>query len=145
MAYASRFDLHTAEPMTIAKFGQALPRVEDRRLLTGRGSYIDDFDLPALTHGVIVYSIHANAKIKSIEIGRSLQVPEALAVLTGKDVAAHALGGLPPLFMPEDSGGPKGHCTLRPVLVEHAVRHVGDRVAIRVSRKRSIMLAMERS
>ena len=119
--------------MTFAKFGQALPRVEDRKLLTGQGCYIDDISLPGLTHGVIVYSKHANAKIRSIETGRSLQAPGVLAVLTGKDVAAHGLGGLPPLFMLEDSGGSKGHRTVRPILVEHTVRHVGDRLAICVA------------
>ena len=119
--------------MTIAKFGQALPRIEDRKLLTGQGCYIDDISLPGMAHGAIVYSKHASAKIRSIETGRSLQAPGVLAVLTGKDVAARGLRGLPPLFMPEDSGGPKGHRTVRPILVEHTVRHVGDRVAICVA------------
>ena len=56
-----------------------------------------------------------------------------LAVLTGKDISAHGLGGLPPLFMPEDTGGPKGYRTSRPLLAEHIVRHVGDRVAFCVA------------
>jgi carbon-monoxide dehydrogenase large subunit len=119
--------------MTDAKFGQALPRVEDRKLLTGQGSYIDDIRIPGLVHGVIVYSRHAHANIRCIETGRSLQAPGVLAVLTGKDVADRGLGGLPPLFMPQDSGGPKGYRTVRPILVEHTVRHVGDRVAICVA------------
>jgi carbon-monoxide dehydrogenase large subunit len=116
--------------MTVAKFGQALPRIEDRKLLTGQGCYIDDISLPGMAHGAIVYSTHASAKIRSIETKRSLQAPGVLAVLTGKDVAARGIQGLPPLFMPEDSGGPKGHRTIRPLLAEHTVRHVGDRVAI---------------
>ena len=63
----------------------------------------------------------------------SLQAPGVLAVLTGKNVAGLGLGGLPPLFMPEDSGGPKAYRTVRPILVQHTVRHVGDRVAICVA------------
>ena len=119
--------------MTDAKFGQALPRVEDRKLLTGQGSYIDDIRIPGLVHAVIVYSRHAHANIRSIETRRSLEAPGVLAVLTGKDVAARGLGGLPPLFMPQDSGGPNGYRTLRPIMVEHTVRHVGDRIAICVA------------
>jgi len=119
--------------MTVARFGQALARVEDRKLLTGQGCYLDDLGLPGLGYGVIVYSSHPHARIKSIETTRSLQAPGVLAVLTGKDVAARGLGGLPPLFMPEDAGGPKGHRTIRPLLVEHTVRHVGDRVAFCVA------------
>ena len=65
--------------MSIVKFGQALPRVEDRKLLTGGGCYVDDIDLPGQAHGVIVYSSHARARIKSIDTTRALQSPGALA------------------------------------------------------------------
>jgi len=119
--------------MTDGKFGQALARVEDRKLLTGRGCYVDDISLPGMTHGVLVYSSHAHARIKSIDVRRALAAPGVLAVLTGRDVAAQSLGGLPPLFMPEDTGGPKGHRTSRPLLTDEIVRHVGDRVAFCVA------------
>jgi aerobic carbon-monoxide dehydrogenase large subunit len=119
--------------MTTARFGQALPRIEDRKLLSGRGCYLDDIDLPAITHGVLVYSNHAHARIKSVDGTQALRAPGVLAVLTGKDIAAHKLGGLPPLFMPEDTGGPKGHRTMRPLLAGEIVRHVGDRVAFCVA------------
>ena len=120
--------------MTSAKFGQALPRVEDRKFLTGRGCYVDDISFPGLAHGVLVYSNHAHARINSIDTAKALNAPGVLAVLTGKDISAHGLGGLPPLFMPEDTGGPKGYRTSRPLLAEHIVRHVGDRVAFCVAK-----------
>jgi aerobic carbon-monoxide dehydrogenase large subunit len=119
--------------MTNARFGQALPRVEDRKLLTGRGWYVDDIDLPSVAHGVLVYSNHAHARIKSIDATQAQCAPGVLAVLTGKDIAAQKLGGLPPLFMPEDTGGPKGFRTMRPLLADRIVRHVGDRVAFCVA------------
>jgi carbon-monoxide dehydrogenase large subunit len=56
-----------------------------------------------------------------------------LCVLTGADAVADGLGGLSPLFMPEDRGGPKGHRTVRPILAADRVRHVGDRVAFVVA------------
>ncbi len=56
-----------------------------------------------------------------------------LAVLTGADVAADGLGAMPPAFMPEDVGGPRGHRVARPVLAADVVRHVGDRVAFVVA------------
>ena len=119
--------------MTYGKFGQALPRVEDRKFLTGRGCYVDDISLAGVAHGVLVYSNHAHARINSINAAKALRAPGVLAVLTGKDISANGLGGLPPLFMPQDSGGPKGHRTVRPLLAEHIVRHVGDRVALCVA------------
>jgi aerobic carbon-monoxide dehydrogenase large subunit len=115
--------------MSSVKVGQALPRVEDRKLLTGRGRYVDDINLPLQAHGVVVYSNHARARIKSIDTSRALRSPGTLGVLTGNDIAHRGLGGLPPLFMPEDSGGPKAYRTIRPLLAQSEVRHVGDRVA----------------
>jgi aerobic carbon-monoxide dehydrogenase large subunit len=115
--------------MNNVKFGQALPRVEDRKLLTGRGCYVDDINLPMQAYGVVVYSNHARARIRSIDASRALRSPGTLGVLTGSDIAQRGLGGLPPLFMPEDTGGPKAYRTIRPLLAQSEVRHVGDRVA----------------
>jgi aerobic carbon-monoxide dehydrogenase large subunit len=115
--------------MNNAKFGQALPRVEDRKLLTGRGCYVDDINLPMQAHGVVVHSKHARARIRSIDTRRALQSPGTLGVLTGSDIVQRGLGGLPPLFMPEDTGGPKAYRTIRPLLAQSEVRHVGDRIA----------------
>ncbi|HEY7300186.1 MAG TPA: hypothetical protein VH684_20020, partial [Xanthobacteraceae bacterium] len=70
--------------MTKAKFGQAIPRVEDRKLLIGRACFVDDISLPGLAHGAIVYSNHGHARIKSIDTTRALRAPGVLAVLTGK-------------------------------------------------------------
>ena len=115
--------------MSTAKFGQALPRVEDKKLVTGCGCYVDDITLPMQAHGVLVYSNHAHARIRSIDTSRALRSPGALGVLTGSDISRRGLGGLPPLFMPQDTGGPKAYRTIRPLLAQEEVRHVGDRVA----------------
>jgi carbon-monoxide dehydrogenase large subunit len=47
--------------------GQAVPRTEDPRLLTGRGRYIDDFVLPRLAHAYMLRSPHAHARIRAID------------------------------------------------------------------------------
>lgn len=113
--------------------GQPVRRVEDQRLVTGRGRYVDDVQLPRQAHGVLVLSPHAHARIVRVDVARAAAAPGVLRVLTGADVAADGLGGLPPAFMPEDVGGPKGYRTLRPLLVADRVRHVGDRVALVVA------------
>ena len=48
--------------------GQPVTRKEDPRLLTGRGKYVADIDLPRQTHGVFIFSPYAHATIKSIDI-----------------------------------------------------------------------------
>src|SRR5262245_58987234 len=113
--------------------GQPVRRVEDARFLTGRGCYVDDVELPYLCHAAIVLSPHAHARIRRIDTAAARAAPGVLCVLTGEDVKADSLGGLPPNFMPEDMGGPKGLRTRRPILVTDRVRCVGDRVAMVVA------------
>jgi carbon-monoxide dehydrogenase large subunit len=113
--------------------GQGVRRVEDRRFLTGRGRYVDDLVLPRQAWGATVLSPHAHARVRRVDTARAAAAPGVLCVLTGADAAAAGIGGLPPLFMPEDRGGPRGHRTRRPVLATDVVRHVGDRVAFVVA------------
>src|SRR5262245_41221635 len=112
---------------------QPVRRVEDARFLTGRGSFVDDVQPAGLCHAVVVLSPHAHARIRSIDTAAARQAPGVLCVLTGEDVKAEGLGGLPPNFMPEDIGGPKGLRTRRPILAVGKVRCVGDRVALVVA------------
>jgi carbon-monoxide dehydrogenase large subunit len=112
--------------------GQPVTRVEDPRFITGRGRYVDDFDLPRQCYGAVVMSPHAHARIKNINTAKAKVAPGVLAVLTGADVKADGLGGFAPP-MPEDMGGPKGFRTLRAILEADKVRAVGDRVAFVVA------------
>jgi aerobic carbon-monoxide dehydrogenase large subunit len=113
--------------------GQPVRRVEDHRFLTGRARYVDDIQLPHMLHGAVVMSPHAHARITRISSGEALKVPGVHLVLTGEDAKKENLGGIPPLFMPEDMGGPKGHRTFRPLLEATKARYVGDRIAFVVA------------
>src|SRR5437764_9862052 len=95
--------------------GQAVRRVEDQRFLTGRSRYVDDIQLPHMLHGAVVMSPHAHARIRSIDTAAAMQSPGVHLVLTGADAKKENLGGIPPLFMPEDMGGPKAYRTFRPL------------------------------
>ncbi len=112
--------------------GQPVPRIEDPRFITGRGRYVDDFDLPQQCCSVVVMSPHAHARIKRTDTTKAKAAPGVLAVLTGADVAADKLGAFSPV-MPEDMGGPKGYRTLRSILAVGKVRAVGERVAFVVA------------
>ena len=59
--------------------------------------------------------------------------PACSASSPARTSKAEGLGGLPPNFMPEDIGGPKGLRTRRPILAVGKVRCVGDRVAMVVA------------
>jgi carbon-monoxide dehydrogenase large subunit len=77
--------------------GESIKRKEDSRFLLGRGSYLDDFKLPAMLHMVIHRSPHAHARIKSIDTARASAVPGVVAVVTGDLMAQHKLAWMPTL------------------------------------------------
>ncbi|HTC04542.1 MAG TPA: xanthine dehydrogenase family protein molybdopterin-binding subunit [Xanthobacteraceae bacterium] len=112
--------------------GQPVPRVEDPRFITGRGRYVDDFELPHQCYGVVIISPHAHARIKAIDTAKAKAADGVLAVLTGADLQADKLGPLAPP-MPEDMGGPKGFRSPLNILAVGKVRAVGERVAFVVA------------
>ena len=54
--------------------GQSIKRVEDPRILTGNGGYIDDLKVPGMAHAAMVSSPHAHARIISINTSKDLCV-----------------------------------------------------------------------
>ena len=68
--------------------GQSVPRVEDGRLLTGRGTFIDDHPPVAQPcHAAIVRSPHAHARIHGWDVRAALAMEGVVGVITGADVA----------------------------------------------------------
>ena len=96
--------------------GQGVPRFEDPRLLTGRGSYTDDVTLPGMVRGYVLRSPSAAATIRKMDISAARTAPGVLAVLTAEDYDADGLG-IPecspkrkrrdgkPMFEPRNQGG----------------------------------------
>ena len=76
--------------------GQPVRRKEDLRLLTGRGRYSDDLNLPGQAYAAMLRSPHAHAQIRSIDTSAALRVPGVLAVYTGADLAAEGIGAIAP-------------------------------------------------
>jgi carbon-monoxide dehydrogenase large subunit len=88
--------------MTTEVLGAPVKRVEDRRLITGKGRYVDDISLPALAHMAILRSPYAHANIKSIDVSVAKTLPGVLDVLVGADVPYN------PLPMAWPAGGSAG-------------------------------------
>ena len=75
--------------------GQPVRRREDLRLLTGKGRYSDDVNLPGQAYAAMVRSPHAHALIRAIDIAAARAMPGVLAVLTADDVRHDGLRPLP--------------------------------------------------
>ena len=108
--------------------GKSIKRVEDPRLLTGQGRYIDDIDLPNMLHAAVLRSTRAHARIKSIDVSAAAALKSVVKVLTGADIA-RATGPLP--------------CFSNPTVEQRCVavgrvRHVGEAVAVVVAESRYV-------
>jgi aerobic carbon-monoxide dehydrogenase large subunit len=75
--------------------GKALPRNEDRRLVTGRGRFSDDFALPGQVWAAMVRSPHPHAWIAAIDTAEAMAMPGVLGVYTGADVQTDGLKPIP--------------------------------------------------
>jgi len=120
-----------------AGIGQTVRRKEDARLVTGRGNYSDDVNLPGQAYGAAVRSPHAHALIRSIDVTAARAMPGVLAVLTGQDALADGLtriphlaaAGTPPDIVLHNRDGSPVPVAPHHVLATDRVRHVGAAVA----------------
>ncbi len=108
-------------------FGASVRRLEDPRLITGRGRYTDNFSRPGMSHMVVVRSPYAHAKIKGIDMSAAEGMPGVVAVYTGADMAAAGFGGIPCAWVVPDSDTKTPQ---HPPIAIDKVRYVGDAVAI---------------
>ncbi|MSQ57651.1 MAG: xanthine dehydrogenase family protein molybdopterin-binding subunit, partial [Limnohabitans sp.] len=67
--------------------GQSVPRTGAKKLLQGRGTYLDDLRMPRLVHVVFFRSPHAHARIKHLDLTQARKQPGVVAVFDGLDVA----------------------------------------------------------
>jgi 2-furoyl-CoA dehydrogenase large subunit len=106
--------------------GKPVTRVEDSRLVTGRGRYIDDLAVPGCRAAAILRSPHPHARITRIDASAARALPGVDTVLTGADV--RALAEPFPVVVPT---APPSY----PLAIDR-VRYVGEPVAIAVAADR---------
>jgi aerobic carbon-monoxide dehydrogenase large subunit len=110
--------------------GQAIPRSEDLRLITGRGRYVDDIAVARETFMAVVRSPYASATVVSIDATSARAHPGVIAVLTGADMLADGIGTLETIVQRHKRDGtPMERPPYRPLAVEQ-VRFIGEGVAI---------------
>ena len=110
--------------------GQPVPRKEDLRLITGRGTYVSDLQLPRTRHVAFLRSPHAHARITAIDTSQARQLAGVTAVFTGqeqafKNTALRAQSALPGYIE-----------TAQPALATSKTRFAGEAVAAVVAGSR---------
>jgi len=106
-------------------------RREDDRLLTGRGRYTADWNLPGQLYGCFLRSDRAHAEIVSLEKAKALAMPGVIAIFTGEDAADFKTP--PPMVRYPGKGGAALKVPHRDVIARKRVRYVGQEVALVVA------------
>jgi carbon-monoxide dehydrogenase large subunit len=83
--------------------GQPLPRVEDRRFVTGNGKYTDDLQIEGQTYAAFLRSPHAHAGLLSVDVSAALDAPGVIAVLVGQDYLEDGYQGVDHVPNPVDA------------------------------------------
>jgi carbon-monoxide dehydrogenase large subunit len=120
---------------TPVRFGsdQGALRSEDEPLLTGRGQFTDDLKMHGLAFGVFVRATVGHALVTRVDPIRARAMPGVLAVITGADLAADGLGGIPPVASTVGRDGKPMVAAPMPVLATDHVRFVGEAIALVVA------------
>ncbi len=110
--------------------GQPLRRREDRRLLTGKGRYVDDIWVPGMLHVAILRSPHAHAVITTVDMSAARASSGVRLALSGADLVGK-VGSIKPNWVLPGTSVPD-----RPVVAVDRVRFVGECVALAVAETR---------
>ncbi|MFQ5684003.1 MAG: xanthine dehydrogenase family protein molybdopterin-binding subunit [Candidatus Binatia bacterium] len=108
--------------------GRSVRRTEDKRLLTGKGQFVDDIKRPGMCHAAVLRSPYPHAIIRSVDVADALKISGVRGVLTGEDV-----GRMSRPFPQAVNEPIEYYC----IAVDRA-RYVGEGVAVVVAEDRYI-------
>ena len=113
--------------MATSVFGSSIKRREDPRLITGRGTYVEDIKLVGMLHAAFVRSPHAHANIMSVDTSRAAALEGVVAVFKGMEMREELGELILGWILPEQKQ------TTHPPMAFDRVRFVGESVAVVVA------------
>jgi hypothetical protein len=119
--------------------GAPVLRVEDERLLTGGGQFLDDREVSDLAHAAVVRSPYPHARILEVDVAAARIIPGVLLVLTGEDYVADGLGSIPCQDACQTRDGTPRPDLPFPALARERVLYVGEAVAYHCRPIRSLI------
>ena len=111
--------------------GRSIKRLQDPRLLTGRGAFVDDLRPVGLLHAAFLRSPHAYARIVGVDPCRAVDQPGVHLVLHGRSAGLRDLAGIRPRL-----STPGIACPTRPILAHDVARFAGEALAVVVADSR---------
>src|SRR4051812_15766518 len=119
----------TAAPL----IGQPVDRAEDRRFLTGAGTFVDDLKRVGMLHAVVLRSSVAHGRINRINTSAARAREGVRAVITAADI-----GETIPLIPLRLANLPEFAPYLQPVIARDKVRYVGEPIAVVVAETQAL-------
>jgi carbon-monoxide dehydrogenase large subunit len=119
--------------MGVKQFGARVNRLEDAGLLTGKGRFVDDVQLPGSLSAAFVRSSHAHARVRGVDTTAALAMPGVIAVLTARDLPGAAGTDRMPMLVP--------NVAIKALRTQHAlavdeVCYVGQSIAVVIADSR---------
>ncbi|MDO4547093.1 MAG: selenium-dependent xanthine dehydrogenase [Clostridia bacterium] len=108
------------------RVGMHIPRIDVEEKVLGTGLFVDDIKLPGMIYAKALRSAYPRAIVKKIDISRALEHPDAVKILTAKDVPFNKTGHLVPDW---DVMIAEGDTT----------RTIGDAIVLASSKKRETL------
>jgi aerobic carbon-monoxide dehydrogenase large subunit len=119
--------------MGVEGIGARVLRKEDKRFITGKGKYTDDFKIAGMNFAAFVRSPHAHAKVKGIDKSAAEAMPGVAGVLDGKQLTGDGIGNIICGWMIHSKDGSPMNMGAWSALATETVRYVGDAVAVVVA------------
>ena len=116
--------------------GKPVKRLEDQRLLTGKGQFIDDKPEDGALWLHVLRSPHAHARITSVDVRAAAGMPGVAAIYTGADLIRDDIGIIPTLNIFKRPDGKPMTVPPRRLLADGIVRFAGEPVAAVVATSR---------
>ena len=116
--------------MGVEGIGAKVLRKEDRRFITGKGRYTDDFKMAGMHYAAFVRSPHAHAKIKKVDKSAAEKMDGVIAVLDGKQLTEDGIGNIICGWMIHSKDGSPMKMGAWSALATETVRYVGDAAAV---------------
>src|SRR6056297_115166 len=118
--------------------GARVARKEDKRFLTGKGKYTDDFRVENQAYAAFARSPVAHAKITGIDASAALAMEGVIAVHTGPEMKDDGIGDIITGWAITSKDGNPMQCGVWNPMVTTYARYVGDAIAVVVAESQDI-------
>jgi aerobic carbon-monoxide dehydrogenase large subunit len=113
--------------------GESVLRKEDRKLLTGRGTFVDNMQLAGTLYMVVARSPYAHARVVDVDVTAAREAEGVVAAFGGAALMENWKSSLPTAWLPtEDTASPPHY-----PLATDKVRYAGDGVAVVLAESRA--------